>query len=150
MRTLKAAKWFVLPALILAGIATSANAAIIRNGFSYSQYVVAAGAKCPDGNNPVRHSAKTWCRTYAATLRWAIPNTRENGQPLQLSELSGYEIYWTRDRDSSSGTIAVKGGQVATQKFETFVPATYYFAMSAVDSKGLKSKLSSMINTPLR
>ena len=149
MRTRSAAKWLVLPALILAGSIATANAAIVRNGFSYSQYATTSG-QCPDGNKPVRHANKTWCRTYTATLRWAIPTTRENGQPLQLSELAGYEIYWTRDSDSATGTIKIAGGQVATQKFETFVPTTYHFAMSAIDTKGLKSRLSTLVNTPLR
>lgn len=149
MRKLSAIQWFVVPALLLAGGIATTNAAILRNGLSYSQYNAASG-RCPDGNKPIRYSNQTWCRVYITNLSWAIPVRRENGQPLQLSELAGYEIYWTRDRDGASGTIKVSGGQVVTKKFETFVPATYHFAMSAIDSKGLKSKLSALVDSPLR
>ena len=148
MCKLSAMKWFVIPALLLAGGIATANAAITRNGLSYSQYNTAN--RCPDGNKPIRYSNKTWCRIYTTNLSWAIPVRRENGQPLQLSELAGYEIYWTRDRDGASGTVKISGGQVVTKKFETFVPSTYHFAMSAIDSKGLKSKLSALVNSPLR
>lgn len=149
MRKLAVAKWAFVASLIVTGAVTTAHAGITRNGQYYSQYNTTTG-KCPDGSRTIRYSSKTWCPAYRATLTWTIPTTREDGKALQMSELAGYEIYWTRASDSQTGVIKVGKAQATTQKFETFVPANYYFAMSAIDSKGLKSKLSTMVNSSLR
>jgi hypothetical protein len=148
MRKLTTAKWAFIASLIVAGTISTASAGITRNGQYYTPY--STTSKCPDGSKTIRYSKKTWCPTYRATLNWSIPTTRENGKALQLSELAGYEIYWTRASDSKTGVIKVIGGQIAKQQFETFVPANYYFAMSAIDRAGLKSKLSTLVNTPLK
>lgn len=77
---------------------------------------------------------------------WSIPVTRENGQPLSLSELSGYEIYYVLDGAGAvDKTIVVSGGSVATYKIANLAAGTYNLAISAVDSSGVKSSLSSIV-----
>lgn len=149
MRKFAVAKWAFVASLIVTGAVSTAHAGITRNGQYYMPYTTSTG-KCPDGSKTIRYSSKTWCPSYRATLNWNIPTTRENGKPLQLSELAGYEIYWTRASDSKTGVIKVGSAQTVKQQFETFIPSNYYFAMSAIDRAGLKSKLSTMVNSPLR
>lgn len=85
--------------------------------------------------------------TFSAKLSWTIPSTRQNGQPLQLSELSGYELYYTTDSSSSNGTVVtVSGGSKASYEISNLKAGTYYFAISAIDASGLKSPLSSMVS----
>lgn len=75
-------------------------------------------------------------------LSWGIPTTRENGQALPVSELTGYELYYTTDDPAVTGSVKVSGGATATYTVSNLAAGNYHFAISAVDSKGLKSKLS--------
>jgi hypothetical protein len=78
-------------------------------------------------------------------LTWQVPTTRANGQALTASELSGYEIYYTTDNPNVSGTFTVSGGTTTTYDANNLAAGTYYFAMSAVDSTGAKSALSTVV-----
>ena len=64
-----------------------------------------------------------------------------------MSELSGYEVYYTTDSSSSSAgtTIKISGGASLSTVISNLPAGTYYFAISAIDSNGLKSTLSNMI-----
>ncbi len=66
-----------------------------------------------------------------------------------MSELAGYEVYWTRTSDNAKGTIQVSHGTTSTTAFDVYTPSTYYFAVSAIDTKGLKSPLSTMVQASL-
>lgn len=84
--------------------------------------------------------------TYNLSVKWTIPATRENGQALTLSELSGYEIYYVLDGAGAvDKTILVNGGSVAIYKIANLAPGTYNIAISAVDSNGVKSALSGIV-----
>lgn len=75
-------------------------------------------------------------------LNWSIPTVRENGKALSATELSGYELYYTTDNPAVSGTIKVSGGGTSTYTVQNLAAGNYHFAMVAIDSTGLKSKLS--------
>jgi hypothetical protein len=61
-----------------------------------------------------------------------------------MSDLSGYEIYYTTDSTSSTGgtTIKVSGGATVSYVISNLPAGTYYIAISAVDSTGLKSSFT--------
>lgn len=73
-----------------------------------------------------------------------MPTTRTNGTALLPSELAGYEVYYTTD-DNRNGTYPVSGGSTATYTISNLPAGTYYFSMSALDSNGLKSALSTVV-----
>lgn len=127
--------------------AVHANAVTI-NGTNYKQYS-GTSSTCPDGSKVFVYKSVKYCKAYRANISWAIPTTRSDGKALQISELKGYEVYWTRSSDNASGTIKVGSNTQTTTAFDAYTPATYYFAMSAVDTTGLKSKLSSMVQAKL-
>lgn len=84
--------------------------------------------------------------TFSLNLSWSIPSARENGQALALSELAGYEIYYVVDGVSvTDRTIAVTGGAVVTYKVSDLPAGSYNFAITAIDSTGVKSALSSVV-----
>jgi len=75
-----------------------------------------------------------------------IPSTRENGQALLLSELSGYEIYYVLESSGAADTkIVVSGGSTISYNITSLAAGTYDFAISAVDTSGLKSPLSGVV-----
>jgi len=87
--------------------------------------------------------------SYSVKLSWTIPTTRENGQPLALSELQGYEVYYAPDNSASTANdkvIPVTGGSINSSVITQLPAGTYYFSISAIDSNGLKSPLSTMVS----
>jgi hypothetical protein len=128
-------------------IAFQASAVTI-NGLNYKQYT-GGGSKCPDGSGVLVKGGVKYCRAYRANLNWVIPSTRTNGAALPMSELAGYEVYWTRTSDKATGTVKVSGGGTKTAVFDAYTPSTYYFAVSAIDTKGAKSPLSTMVQASL-
>jgi hypothetical protein len=135
---------FIICSLLL--VSFKASAGIYKNGIYYTLWF---NSSCRDGSKALVYLNQYWCRTYQAKLSWTIPSTRENGTPLQLSELSGYEVYWGRSIDSRTGVIKVAKGGSSTVTFEAQTPATYYFVVSAIDTSGRKSPLSKMVETRL-
>ncbi len=87
--------------------------------------------------------------TSSVQLNWTIPATRENGQVLAASDLSGYELYYTTDDPSVTGTIKISGGSTSSYTAQNLAAGTYHFAISAVDISGLKSKLSTVAGITL-
>jgi hypothetical protein len=59
--------------------------------------------------------------------------------------LAGYEIYYTTDNPNVSGTYTVSSGTATAYDVNSLPAGTYYFAMSAVDSSGIKSSLSPVV-----
>lgn len=123
------------------------NATVI-NGVNYKKYT-GGGSTCPDGSKVYVYKTVKYCKSYIANISWSIPTTRTNGSALPIGELKGYEVYWTRSLDKASGTIKVSSSTQAKTAFEVYTPSTYYFAMSAIDTKGLKSPLSTMVEAKL-
>lgn len=81
---------------------------------------------------------------YTAHFTWSIPTTRADGSPLAVSELQGYEIYWTCG-PANSGKISVPGGNRTSIDLEAGWIGTCDFAMAAIDTNGVKSALSPMV-----
>ncbi|MDB6063629.1 MAG: hypothetical protein JWM78_3732 [Verrucomicrobiaceae bacterium] len=134
-------------AISLLLIAFQANAVTI-NGANYKQFT-SGGSKCPNGESVLVYNGVKYCKSYVANLSWTIPSTRADGTVLKATDLAGYEVYWTRSIDSAKGTIKVGSGATAMAAFEAYTPDTYYFAVSAIDTKGLKSSLSVVAQTTL-
>jgi hypothetical protein len=141
-------KSIVLCALAFSAVLGSVEAsALTLNGVTYKS--VASNTKvCIDKSSPITYNNGKYCRTYKANIGWTAPAQRVNGTALPLSEIANYEVYWTRTVDSRSGVIKVTGTSLATA-LEVFTPDTYHFAISAIDTKGLKSPLSSVVSAPL-
>lgn len=125
----------------------NAHATVI-NGINYKQYT-GSGTTCPDGNKVLVSGGTRYCKAYRANISWTIPTKRVNGAALPISELKGYEVYWTRSSDKARGTIKISSRTQASAAFDAYTPATYYFAMAAIDTSGLKSPLSTMVTAKL-
>lgn len=84
--------------------------------------------------------------TYNVKLSWTIPTTRQNGKPLALSELQGYEVYYTTDSSASADAVVkINGGSTSNSVISKLPAGTYYFSISAIDTSGMKSPLSKMV-----
>ncbi len=75
-----------------------------------------------------------------ATLEWMPPLTTTDGGTL--TNLAGYRIYYGTDVTRLVQRIEVKNPGVATYVIEGLPPATYYFAVTAVNAHGAESARS--------
>ncbi|MDX9874750.1 MAG: hypothetical protein RBS88_07545 [Spongiibacteraceae bacterium] len=85
----------------------------------------------------------------AAHLNWTIPDARVDGAPLTVAELAGYELYYSSDDAAEAGVITISGGATTSHVVNDLPQGVYFFAISAIDSNGLKSDLSEMVEAQI-
>jgi hypothetical protein len=76
----------------------------------------------------------------AATLSWTPPTTRSDGSTLV--DLAGYNILYGRSSGSYSNRITLDNPGLTAYVIENLATGTWFFAMTAFDSKGLESSRS--------
>jgi hypothetical protein len=79
-----------------------------------------------------------------ATLSWTAPT--ENTDGSTLSNLSGYRIRYGTSAGALTQTIVINNASVTTYVVEDLAPATWYFAVTAVNSTGSESAYSNVAN----
>jgi hypothetical protein len=78
--------------------------------------------------------------TGTAILEWIPPVTTTDG--ATLTNLAGYRIYYGTDVTKLVQRIDIANPGVATYVIEGLPPATYYFAVTAVNAHGAESARS--------
>lgn len=89
----------------------------------------------PGGSNPPPASG-----TKNISLSWIAPSSRTDGNPVSLTEISGYKLYVGTSSGSYDPAIDVGD---ATSYTLTKSPDTYYIAIAAYDSTAQDGVLSS-------
>ncbi len=79
--------------------------------------------------------------TGSATLSWVAPTSNTDGSAL--TDLAGYKIYYGTSTSNLSSSISVSIG-LSTYVINNLSSGTWYFAISAVNSSGVESALSSI------
>lgn len=79
------------------------------------------------------------------TLQWQSPSTRSDGSPLSLSEIAGYNIYYSQQPGQFSNSVYVKGGYKMQVTIEGLASGRYYLTMTTIDDLGLESNFSSQL-----
>lgn len=79
-----------------------------------------------------------------ATLSWTAPT--ENTDGSALSNLAGYRIRYGTSAAALTSTIVIDNASVTTYVVEDLAPATWYFAVTAVNSQGAESSYSNVAN----
>jgi hypothetical protein len=78
----------------------------------------------------------------AATLQWTPPTRNTDGS--SLTNLSGYRIYYGTSSTSLTRTVTINSAGVSSYVISDLSPATYYFAVTAVNTGGVESSRSSL------
>jgi hypothetical protein len=70
----------------------------------------------------------------------------ENGDPLAITELAGYEVYVIAEASGEDQLLAIDDPMVSKLVVPNLAPDTYFFSISSIDKDGLISRLSSIIS----
>jgi len=96
----------------------------------------AASSSAPSTGNSTTEKVSAVAGTVG--LKWLIPNERENGDFLDVTELGGYELRYRKDTDTAFTYVSIND---AWQNFYTFswLSGNYIFQISAFDKNGMYS-----------
>ena len=76
----------------------------------------------------------------SATLSWMPPTQNADGSTL--TDLSGYRIYYGRSADALDQLITLTNPGLTSYVIENLSPATWFFAMTSVNSQSVESSRS--------
>ena len=82
-------------------------------------------------------------------LTWDAPTFRENGDALDPSEIQGYEIYAIYPDDSGEVIPILNGSALSYTVLIDKGPGTYTFAITTLDTSGLRSQPSDNVSSPV-
>jgi hypothetical protein len=80
--------------------------------------------------------------TGSATLTWNPPTQNTDGSPL--TNLAGYRVYWGTSQNNLSNSTLLNNPGLASHVVDQLTPATWYFAVTAVNSSGVESTFSNL------
>lgn len=80
----------------------------------------------------------------SVTINWMPPT--ENTDNTALTNLAGYRIHYGTSSHHYTQVVSVSNPGLATYVVSNLTPATYYFAVAAVNAAGTESPLSSEVS----
>lgn len=74
----------------------------------------------------------------SVAITWSAPDRRENGDPIYIDELGGYEIRYKKAGDSKYTYISINDPWTQSYKFD-WLEGDYIFQIAAFDKEGIYS-----------
>jgi len=120
----------------LAGTPTTSNVGTYSN----------IGIKVSDGKATASLAAFSIAVTQvgsgSATVHWTPPTQNSNG--TALTNLAGYRIHYGTKSTALDKLVQLNGTGLTSYYIGNLAPATYYFAITAVNSAGMESSFSNL------
>jgi hypothetical protein len=83
----------------------------------------------------------------SVTLGWVAPTQNSNGSPI--TDLAGYKIHYGTASANYTKVVAVSNPSISRYVLDSLEGGTYFFAITAYNSKGMESALSGEISATL-
>jgi hypothetical protein len=83
----------------------------------------------------------------SVTLGWVAPTQNSNGTPI--TDLAGYKIHYGTASENYTKVVAVSNPSISRYVMDSLESGTYFFAITAYNSKGIESTLSGEISATL-
>jgi hypothetical protein len=80
--------------------------------------------------------------TGSAMLTWNPPTQNADGSPL--TDLAGYRVYWGTSQGNYSNSTTINNPGLSSYVVEQLTPATWHFALTAINSAGAESVRSNV------
>ncbi|WP_435105010.1 Calx-beta domain-containing protein [Arhodomonas sp. AD133] len=87
--------------------------------------------------------------TSSLTVQWSAPTEREDGEPLDMSEIGGYRIYYGTSSDALDNSVEVADAYATSYTIDDLSSDTYYTAVTTYDTEGVESAKSDVHSTTL-
>jgi hypothetical protein len=71
-------------------------------------------------------------------LSWLVPNKRENGEPLDITEIAGYELRYRKDTDEDFVYVTINDPWTNMYNFP-YLTGNYIFQVATFDKNGVYS-----------
>jgi hypothetical protein len=116
---------------------TSADAGTSTSGSSTTSGSTTSGSTPPA--TPVAGTS--------VTLGWVAPTENSNGS--LITDLAGYKIHYGTTSQDYTKVVAVSNPSLSRYVLDSLESGTYFFAITAYNSKGIESTLSGEISATL-
>lgn len=104
---------------------------------------VSTSYEAPSSVEPAPENGST-VNDGSVTLSWVAPLTRVDGSSIALSEIDTFRVLYGQSPGQLSQTETVNGGETSVE-ITGLEPGTWYFAMQVIDTNGLESPLSEVV-----
>ena len=102
---------------------------------------------CNNGNSedPAGTGESTSSGENYIHLSWTAPLEREDNQPISLSEIAGYKVYYGTEENTYPHSIDISNGSANGHTIENLSSGIYYLTLTTYDTAGRESKPSDEI-----
>lgn len=132
-----------LGAAVALGLALSACGGGGAAGSAATSQAAADTGASATASSASAPTAPSTAGSGAVTLNWTAPTENTDGTPL--TNLAGYDIHYGTEPGDYTQSIPVDNPGLATYVVDNLMSGTYYFSVSAVNSAGTESPLSSEV-----
>jgi hypothetical protein len=91
------------------------------------------------------NSVQVAAATGSMSLNWTAPTTRTDGTSLNLSDISGYQIYVGTSLSNLQMHVDLSQGDLSSYTIDNMDIGDYYVAMAVYDRNGNMSELSNVV-----
>jgi hypothetical protein len=95
-------------------------------------------------------SDKSVGKTGVLNLSWSAPSTRTDGEPLSLSDIGGYRLYYGKQKGDYVQGANIKDGSAQSATVTGVPLGTYYVVLITIDSNGVESDYSSAVRKTVK
>ncbi len=78
-------------------------------------------------------------------ITWVAPIERENNNPISLTEIAGYKIYYGTSLGQYMNDVTINDATAVSHTFIGLAASTYYFAVTTLDTEGRESLYSNEV-----
>jgi hypothetical protein len=110
----------------------------------------AGGSTTPSFTPGASTNTPTPAPTASATVSWTAPLARVDGTSASINEIGGYNIYYGTSPTALTKVVRVPDAYIFTYNIGNLALSTYYFVVTAYDSKGVESAYSNVVTRVIK